>query len=217
MNKELTISYKAPYVTWSTLSAQTRLCWLVLHGYGQLASFFIKKFEVLNPDEHYVVAPQGLSKFYLEGFSGRVGATWMTRENRLTDIDNYIAYLDAIFAAELDQLPDACALVVLGFSQGAATLSRWLQVARPSVRAVVLWAGELAPEVQALIDDYWQAQHLIFIHGTQDELVSRELVDKHLEKLAHINLQAEFISYNGGHKVDTGVVKQLAEKLTKNR
>ena len=36
------------------------------------------------------MAPEGLSRFYLEGFSGKVGATWMTREDRLNDIDNYL-------------------------------------------------------------------------------------------------------------------------------
>ena len=40
-----------------------------------------------------IIAPQGLHKFYLEGTSGRVGASWMTKENREDDIKNYLVYL----------------------------------------------------------------------------------------------------------------------------
>ena len=101
--------------------------WFVLHGYGQLAKFFIKKFDILARHRIRVIAPEGLSRFYLEPIqdggrrNNRVGATWMTRENREMDIRNYIAYLDAIYRTESQNknLP----VTLLGFSQGAATAS----------------------------------------------------------------------------------------------
>jgi hypothetical protein len=49
------------------------------------------------------VAPEGLSRFYFEGgFHGpgsKVGATWMTREDRLAKIEDYVGYLDALHDA----------------------------------------------------------------------------------------------------------------------
>ena len=58
--------------------------WFVLHGYGMLAEYFIKKFDSIVNNDNCVIAPEGLSKFYTKGFYGRVGASWMTKENRET-------------------------------------------------------------------------------------------------------------------------------------
>jgi hypothetical protein len=55
----------------------------VLHGYGHLAPYFIRKFNSL--EDSFIVAPEGMYRFYLYGSSGRVGACWMTKEERLDD------------------------------------------------------------------------------------------------------------------------------------
>ena len=52
----------------------------VLHGYGQLPAFFIRKFQAQVNAGWRVVAPEGAHRFYLKGTDGRVGASWMTRE-----------------------------------------------------------------------------------------------------------------------------------------
>ena len=75
---------------------EARAHWYVLHGYGQLARYFIKKFTKLPAKGIHVTAPEGLHRFYLEGSSGRVGASWMTKEDRETDIANYIQVLNAL-------------------------------------------------------------------------------------------------------------------------
>ncbi|MBM3915983.1 MAG: hypothetical protein FJ349_00025 [Sphingomonadales bacterium] len=51
-----------------------------LHGYGQLGQFFFRQFNILN-DNWGIVVPEGPHRFYLEGSSGRVGASWMTKES----------------------------------------------------------------------------------------------------------------------------------------
>mgnify|MGYP005635791035 FL=1 len=50
---------------------------LVVHGYRQLAESFIKKFEPLLNEGVMVIAPEGLHRFYIEGYTGDVGASWM--------------------------------------------------------------------------------------------------------------------------------------------
>ena len=67
----------------------------VLHGYGQLAEFFIRKFQHLS-DDYFIVAPEGMHRFYLSGSSGRVGASWMTKEERETDIQDNLNWLNAL-------------------------------------------------------------------------------------------------------------------------
>ena len=59
------------YYTCGDISKATRLL-VVLHGYGQSAFFFLKKFEFLVAKGYFIVAPEGMHRFYLEGTSGRV-------------------------------------------------------------------------------------------------------------------------------------------------
>ena len=96
--RNINFEFKARYYKLGDITHETKQVWFVLHGYGQLAQYFIKKFKAIESSQICIVAPEGLSKFYLEsvtsrsaGGSNRVGATWMTRENREVDIENYIA------------------------------------------------------------------------------------------------------------------------------
>ena len=121
---DLSFDFKARYYKLGKLDSNTQEVWWVFHGYGQLAQFFIEKFKSLQDAGVCVIAPEGLSKFYLAGNSGRIGATWMTRENRLTEIENYSAYLNSIL--EMEKPPQKVRTTIVGFSQGAATAVRWI-------------------------------------------------------------------------------------------
>ncbi|MBK9635339.1 MAG: hypothetical protein IPO64_12805 [Bacteroidetes bacterium] len=57
---------------------------------------FIEKFEDFDPEEHFVIAPEALSKGYIDGLTGRVGASWMTKEDRTNEIQDYINYLESV-------------------------------------------------------------------------------------------------------------------------
>ena len=92
----LEVKRTARYFTLGTLDENTEQIWFVLHGYGQLAQFFIKKFSVLDDGKTFLVAPEALSRFYLEGVTGRVGATWMTREERSNEVADYVFYLNQL-------------------------------------------------------------------------------------------------------------------------
>ncbi len=76
--------------------------WMVLHGFGQLASDFLLPFTAIAGPTRAIVAPEALNKFYhVSGETGRrdgrrVGATWMTREDRDVEIDDYVTYLDNV-------------------------------------------------------------------------------------------------------------------------
>ena len=83
--KEIKVPKTARYFTIGN-EEQPDEIWFVLHGYAQLANYFIEKFRVLESKNILVVAPEGLHRFYWNGMSGRVAASWMTKEDRLTDI-----------------------------------------------------------------------------------------------------------------------------------
>ena len=78
----------------------------------------------LSQEELCIAAPEGLSRFYIRGTDGRVGASWMTRDERLSDIEDHISYLNHWWSSL--GVPSDAEIVVLGFSQGVATAARWL-------------------------------------------------------------------------------------------
>jgi len=142
---DLSFSFKARYYKLGEINEHTRQIWFAIHGYGQLAQYFIRKFSPLESQGICVIAPEGLSRFYLNqleegGFRGndKVGATWMTKENRLTDIENYITYLNEIYHKEIGS--SGKRISVLGFSQGTATASRWVMANKIHFNRLILWA-----------------------------------------------------------------------------
>ena len=102
-----------------------------------------------------IVAPEALNRFYLSreggraGASARVGATWMTREDRLAEIDDYVRYLDDLHREITEgQQRKNVRVTALGFSQGTATAARWLVHGTARIDRLVLWAGLLPPEIE---------------------------------------------------------------------
>src|SRR5213596_1853113 len=127
------VSRTARYFTLGDSSRGVGEVWFACHGYGQVASRFLEKLRVLDDGRRYLVAPEGLSRFYLSESptERRVGASWMTREDRLAEIDDYVRYLDALCQEVLRGLePRAPQVTALGFSQGAATVSRWASIGK---------------------------------------------------------------------------------------
>jgi predicted esterase len=80
-----------------------RQAWLVCHGYGQLAASFVRAFEPIADATRLIVAPEALNRYYPGPDSGPhgpdspVAATWMTRADRLHEIDDYVRYLDRVY------------------------------------------------------------------------------------------------------------------------
>src|SRR5687768_10372624 len=125
-------------------SRSARELWLVCHGYGQLAARFITNFSELAEPDRLVVAPEGPLRFYLDPMDRpaaerRVGASWMTRVDRENDIAEYIELLDQVAAAAADGRP--IPIVALGFSQGAATVTRWAAATQQPITRLVLWGS----------------------------------------------------------------------------
>ena len=214
--KSLSFSFSARYYTEGTLNGATRQVWIVLHGYGQLARFFIKKFEKLADQNIYVLAPEGISTFYLSELTGqgrkdnKVGATWMTSENRLTDIDNYVHFLDALYEKELKAFPHV-PVTVLGFSQGCATACRWAVRGEKIVfNKLILWAGLFPPDMD------FKAGHELLAHkqtfmvvGDHDPYLTAERMKEFDQLAAQLGIQPEKITFAGKHEIREEVFPQL--------
>jgi len=200
------------YFTHGNLNQKTQFIWLVCHGYGQLSKYFIKKFEILNPEQHFVIAPEGMNRFYLDGFSGRVGATWMTKEDREKDIVNYCKQLNQIEELFIHKLAKETQTIFLGFSQGAATISRWMSVEQKSCDRLYLWAGKMAHELKAQeFNPLFKKAELIF--GDQDQFYSEEQALNYAQNLAENGFEIDLVKYKGEHNINQLQLLKITESL----
>jgi predicted esterase len=191
--------------------------WIVCHGYAQLAGKFIQNFEGIAQPGRFVVAPEGLHRFYLDpppapASQRRVGATWMTREDREEDIADYVDYLDLLISEVMAQSPTA-RLRVLGFSQGSATVLRWAVSATRVPRQLILWAGEVPNDVDWKMGARKLADTRIdAVRGDRDELTLQGALERNLGILSGVGLRYHLHEFGGGHHLDNDVLLQLADK-----
>ncbi len=190
-----------------------REVWFVLHGYGQLAAHFIRHFEAIDDGKRLVVAPEALSRFYLPGHQ-RVGASWMTKEDRLTEIDDYLAYLDAVYDRLFESMDRSRVTVhVLGFSQGAATASRWTTLGHVDADRLILWAGDLAHDLDlAAHAETLQGLTLTLVVGTDDEFVTPERLAGLEALLIEHSIPYRLRPFKGPHRMDAEKLTMLTEE-----
>lgn len=191
--------------------------WIVLHGYRQLAGRFLRRFGPIDDGSRLVVAPEALSRFYVERESGRhgpgsvVGATWMTREAREDEIRDYVRYLDLLAEHILAPGPTR-RLTVLGFSQGVATASRWTTLGRVRPERLVLWGDFIPPDLDLdAARARWSSMRVLLVRGAGDRtLSSGELAAREARQWADLGVEPAVISYEGGHDIDVETLRRIA-------
>ena len=218
----LQVSRTARYFTSDASIEVVSDLWIVCHGYGQLASRFLRHFEAISDQTRLIVAPEGLSRFYLDTTGGhhgpdaRIGATWMTREDRLAEIGDHVGFLDQLVDELTRQrgrpLPP---ITVLGFSQGVATVGRWLKLGATRVDRVVMWGGALPADVTPDDDGrLLRGAKLTMVVGDRDQFVTPERVSTERARLDGLGARYEFIRFSGTHEMNPAVLQQLAGAQT---
>jgi predicted esterase len=188
--------------------------WFVCHGYGQLAARFLEKLRVLDDGRRYLAAPEALSRFYLSESptERRVGASWMTREDRLTEIEDYVQYLDAVYADVFGFLDRGLVTVhAFGYSQGAATVSRWAAMGKAQIDRLTLWGGEFPPDLDLTppVVSRFRDARISFVYGRSDEYITPKVVSGIVERLRQHGIPYEEIAFDGGHELNDGVLRDL--------
>jgi predicted esterase len=155
-----------------------------------------------------IVAPEALNRFYLdEPAHQKVGATWMTREDRLADIADTVAYLDGVQADVFARQHRASRHVhVLGFSQGAAAACRWAALGSIAPDRVILWGGEVPPD----IDLARLRTPVVFVHGRADEMITPKVAATNAARLAQHGIAHRLVPFDGGHAIDAAVLAAVA-------
>ena len=190
-------------------SSMTKNIWIVLHGYGMLPEYFIKKFECIANKETVIVAPEALNKFYLKDNYSRVGSSWMTKVDRHDDIQDNINFLNSIYESlKLDQFDFK--LNVLGFSQGGPTATRWVINNKFKLNSLILWGCDLPNDCLAEGNkSRWNDFGLKYVIGKSDEYINEKKILQEKEKLTNYGLVYDFHLFEGGHSIDGSTLKKL--------
>ena len=203
----LKIQKTARYFTHGNID-EARYLLICLHGYGQLPPFFGRKFETVNKD-FFVVIPEGLHRFYLEGSSGRVGASWMTKEAREQDIQDNMDFLNQL----LDLFTGKKSfqkIILLGFSQGGATAARFYFQCE-KIDHLVLWASIFPPDLHIEEEINGEPNKNFFVLGSEDpyfnETEQKNTID------FYRNMKFYIVQYTGNHTIETSVLNDLLNNL----
>lgn len=215
----LEVRRSARYYTLGPLDETVSQVWIVCHGFAQLAGRFMRHFATLDDGTRLIVAPEALNRFYVEqtpgphGPDSRVGATWMTREDRLAEIHDYVGYLDALCVSIFATIPrERATLTVLGFSQGVATACRWAAQGQTRPDHLILWAERIPPEIDlgAGAEELAAIPRLSVVAGLKD-LEAQRVLPLEKERLVRLGLRHSIHSFDGGHQIDEETLRMLAQ------
>lgn len=181
---------------------------IALHGYGYLASKFTSKFNQVDLTKYFIVCPEGMHRFYLAGYNGKIGAAWMTKEDRQNDIKDYINYLDTLLS-KLKSKNNFKTITLLGFSQGGATASRWLALGKHSFDKFILWATVFPPDMPQSYNAKFNNSINYFVYGNKDEFYNEEKIAHHADELNDLNIPFEMIKFEGNHNIDSNTLLKL--------
>lgn len=213
----LRVTRTARYHTLGEPGDQLREVWIVCHGYGQLAGRFLRHFAPIAHPSRLIAAPEALSRFYLDntlphGPDARIGATWMTREDREHEIADYVAYLDAL-AATLLAGPNRARvrLVAFGFSQGVATVMRWLAMGQARADRLIAWSGNIPQDFDfGAARDRFGSQPVTYAYGDRDQYFDASRIAQQMDLLRGAGISLVAVSFSGGHAIDADTLVRVA-------
>lgn len=210
-SKRIIISKTARYYILGKHSEKINSVWIVLHGYGQLAEEFIKYFKPVTNETTIVIAPEALNRFYMKGFGGKIGATWMTKEAREEEINDYVNYLDSVYDEVIKYgLTDNAKVTVLGFSQGTAAACRWITKGKSKIERLILWGGGIPPDVDLEFSQkLFNSINLEIVIGNEDQFISEEQMEKEIKRFEEIKLNYKIHRFNGKHEIKADILRQL--------
>ncbi|WP_317191370.1 alpha/beta hydrolase [Hymenobacter guriensis] len=121
-----------------------------------------------------------------------------------------MAYLNQLTESLLAQVSADVRVTVLGFSQGSATVGRWLVQARFRPARLVLWAGAFPPDVDFSVASYLARRvPITLVCGTHDQYISEADFAAQQDFLHGLGCTPTVLRFDGGHELNANVLRQL--------
>lgn len=207
----ISVRRTARYFTIGEIHPDVTELWFVLHGYGQTALEFVQPFRAHHRADRLIVSPEALSRFYRRNRDREIGASWMTSEDRKVEIRDYVNYLNRLYEELVKQgISENASVIVLGFSQGAATASRWLASGTLPATKLILWGGQPAFE---LCNENFQtsvpALLTTLVTGTSDKYMPPDRAREVASLISMDDRPVEALIYDGPHEINPAMLTQL--------
>jgi predicted esterase len=210
MKVSITYRHRGHYYMSHLPNRNEREILIALHGYGQLGEFFLKKLEPIFHEDRLILVPEATNYTYQKGFSGRVGANWMTSHERETAIENNNHYLNEILESVLMKYSSKPVIKVLGFSQGAATATRWASQLNVKVEKLVLWSGGFAHDLNIKsAGEKLKNTDVVVVLGDDDPMLTIESIQKQNELIASLPFEVKRLEFKGGHDLNLPLMKSI--------
>lgn len=207
-SQNIEIKKKARFYTNEPDLSKVECIWFLLHGYGQLAGSFISKFTLLDNGKNLLVSPEALSRFYLDNGFGKMGASWMTREERENEIGDYVDYLTGLYHLMKEKINNPIAkLNVFAFSQGTSTACRWLQRSGIKAENLILWGSFFPPDFDLEKSDN-SFDKLMLVTGSEDQFFPPSALEEGKKLLDKLSIKYEAHIYNGPHEMKEGIISE---------
>lgn len=209
--RTLEVRRTARYHVLDTGAEPVREAWFLLHGYGQLAGPFLDSLAALARPGRLLVAPEALSRFYLRRGTGEIGASWMTKEERASEIQDNVRYLDGVAEALRAEHAGLRELQALGFSQGGATAARWALLGSSALARVTLWGCPFPPDLDlASLAGRARGVRWSLVLGDADTTIELSAWEQGLARLRQAGAEPTVRRFGGAHELERATLLDLA-------
>ena len=207
------VSKTARYSTFGELSQHTKFFWFVLHGSNMTCEQMLFKFSEFDPRTHLIIAPEGLNRTYLEGFGGDAVASWMTKRDRLSEIEDFSVYLSTLYKDYSSRLPTKTIKIVLGFSQGGTTAYRWLHDKQEKVDCLIAYSCWIPEDINLTESQTDLASiNKVYTYGTEDQFLTPKRIEALEQVIKDNKLAIQVEPYKGLHRIEKSQLAAIFKK-----
>lgn len=156
-----------------------------------------------------------MQRFYLEGNGGKVGSSWMTKDDRETDIADNHHYLNKVVQEIRKRTLAEPKWHILAFSQGTATACRWLAQSDIRPESLTLWAGMWPEDVEGRdLSAILNNVKCFWVLGNSDPYYDSGRLQQQKKLLDSWKIDPKIISFEGGHHIDEETLRILLTQIT---
>lgn len=205
--KEIVYTISNSYTTLNSLTSKTKNVIFACHGMGYLSRYFLKYFKGLNSDDNYIIIPQAQSKYYIAPKMKHVGASWLTKENTLKEMENIKSYFDSVLSNEkIENLN----FIFLGYSQGVSVAMRYLAKRKIIVSKLILMSGGIPKELTPKDFKYLKNKAVIYyVYGDKDEYITEGFLNSEKKRLENLFSNINYIEFDGNHEIKTEIIESI--------
>ena len=127
----------------------------------------------------------------------------MTSRDRYDEINDFTRYLDQIYQRYVSHVnQDTVEVILMGFSQGCATMWRWIHASQPHYDIAINWAGWIPEDISYRhLEEYLDDKQHHLWYGDEDHFITDEALGDIKKVIDDNNLSVRVEKFKGGHKI----------------